>query len=232
MAEVDWTDDEAYAYLAHLDPSALAWELLRRNAGYRAAFAANQPIEAYGLRFALDPSGDAREADPIWRWTYAPAVVVQMAASPASGITTRQLLERSAHSRSAPDGLHLRFPCGLQAHLSPSISGRQPLAALLPFNGDFLRRLAAARALNAGLFGRWSAPGKLSKPARLRLARAIRAHDGRQQGATHRDLAEKIFRQTFEQSLDWRTSPTRALVMRLSAGGRRLVNGDYVRLLR
>jgi hypothetical protein len=231
MMVADWTDDDAYNYLEGLEPSALAWELLRRNRGYQEAFTTKAALEPYGLRFALDPTVDARGADPIWRWTFAPAIAVYMAPAPASGVSARRLLAASAFHRSAPDGLHLRFASGVQAHLPPSCLEAASVAAVLPFNGDFLRRLGAARALNACLFGRSSAASTLSRAARLRVARAIRAHDARGQGASHRQIAKTILRQVFSDSIAWRTSPTRALVMRLSAAGGRLVNGDYARLL-
>jgi len=35
MTATDWRPSAAYLYILHLDPTALAWEYLRRNADYR-----------------------------------------------------------------------------------------------------------------------------------------------------------------------------------------------------
>ncbi|WP_419910382.1 transcriptional regulator domain-containing protein [Hoeflea sp.] len=49
----DWRNEDDYAYFDDLDASGLAWECLRRNRAYRAAFAAMTEAEAgtWELRF-------------------------------------------------------------------------------------------------------------------------------------------------------------------------------------
>ena len=49
----NWRDETNYDYIEKLDPSGLAWECLRRNPDYRAAFPEMTENEAaaWGLRF-------------------------------------------------------------------------------------------------------------------------------------------------------------------------------------
>lgn len=49
----NWRDETDYAYIEKLDASGLAWECLRRNPDYRAAFPnmTENEAAAWGLRF-------------------------------------------------------------------------------------------------------------------------------------------------------------------------------------
>ncbi|WP_299959349.1 DUF6499 domain-containing protein [uncultured Roseobacter sp.] len=49
----NWRDETDYVYIENLDASGLAWECLRRNPDYRAAFPnmAEKDAAAWGLRF-------------------------------------------------------------------------------------------------------------------------------------------------------------------------------------
>lgn len=231
MRAPDWTDDAAYAVLGSLDPSALAWEFLRRNSRYQEAVAQGRRVEAFGLRFPVDPELGADDAQPIWITSAAPGVSVELTPIDRSEATVQRLCERGGWSREAEDGLHLRFPNGLQALIPGAVSAMQPLAAVLPINDHFASRLHAACALRRGLLGPWSDLGLLSRARRVRLSRTLRAHDGRQEGASYRDIAKVVLGEVFEDSVRWRTSSARATAIRLCTAGRELVAGSYKRLL-
>ncbi|MEZ5635565.1 MAG: DUF6499 domain-containing protein [Burkholderiaceae bacterium] len=70
----DWHPAAAYLYALTLDGPALAWEYLRRNPHYRAAYgrhAGGSVDEAahaalWSLRLLEDPVRDARDAQPAW----------------------------------------------------------------------------------------------------------------------------------------------------------------------
>lgn len=49
----DWRNDADYEYIHDLDAAGLAWECLRRNSAYRAAFSSmtDRDALAWGLRF-------------------------------------------------------------------------------------------------------------------------------------------------------------------------------------
>lgn len=214
-----------------LDPSALAWEMLRRNPAYREAFASGADLSDFGLQFALDPDLPASRVDPLWRPELAPAVAVRFTPVVVSAATARRLQQACVFSRSNEAGLHLRFPGGLQACLPSSIDLDQPVGAVLPLGRDLAVRILLARAMQRGLFGRWSALPRLSRARRLRLVRALRAHDLRLAGAAYREIAARLLGADFQRSMDWRTSSARATAIRLCASGRELVSGGYLALL-
>jgi len=231
MSAADWRRDEAYEHLDTLDPSALAWEFLRRNPRYRAAYRAGDPVAPFGLRFPIDPDLSAAEAEPIWLTEVAPAIAVRMVAAAPSDVTSSGLAAAAARRRLADDGLHLRFPNGLQARVPLLADGRESLGALVPLDRHLLRRLAAVRALRSGLAGRWRDLDLLSRARRRRLARALRAGDARSEGASYREIAERVLGERFADSLAWRTSSARAVAIRLCAAAHELAGGGYLRLL-
>jgi hypothetical protein len=231
MTAADWTRDEDYTWLEALDASGLAWEFLRRNPDYGEAFRSGRDVGSFGLCFPVDPALSAREADPLWRWEMGPAVSVLFAPAPASGATRARLERAAVFRRGAEEGLHLRFPGGWQALLPPLGEAAQPLGAVLPFGRELVTRILSARAVAGGLAGRWSAAGRLSRPRRARLARAVRALDAHAAGASYREIAGDVLGEAFAASQLWRTSSARAVAIRLRAVGLSLVRGGYARLL-
>ncbi len=59
----------AYIYVLLLNPLGLAWEYLRRDPAYRAAWRRPRSTSpaAWGVELLEDPTLDARIADPIWK---------------------------------------------------------------------------------------------------------------------------------------------------------------------
>ena len=77
--ERDWRGADACAYLHDLGAAAFAWEFLRRNCAYRAAYQAPSPAQDMrsrkcpngwhingGCDFAADPSLSADRACVVW----------------------------------------------------------------------------------------------------------------------------------------------------------------------
>ncbi len=106
-------------------------------------------------------------------------------------------------------------------------------AVMLPLDGLFEIRARAAirlwRALNGGAPG--PDPAALSQQRRVRLLDALRALDGRQDGASYRQIADALFGRKPISSSDWKTHSLRDRVIRTVHLGETLMQGDYRRLL-
>lgn len=221
----DWANDADYNDVDRLDPSGLAWEFARRNADLRAELSRAAPdLRRWGLAVPADVERTAMQTAVWWRWDFAPGVVVQLA--PADLGVERHELVRVATTSA---GERLRMPNGLQV-VAPLDGAR--LAVLLPLDSDFHVRGAAARALHVGLSGVWPALPLPSRWRRARVRQLLRAVDGRAAGASYRQLAERVLGDRFEDTLDWRLSPSRGLAIRLVDAGQALVRGGFARLLR
>lgn len=90
----------AYLWLLQLDAPSLAWEYLRRNPRYLAAWRQRESGDTvaarWGLRALDDPALDAREAQPLW--SPEPADAIRLTAAPEGerfglwGLPGRKLL--------------------------------------------------------------------------------------------------------------------------------------------
>jgi hypothetical protein len=124
-----------------------------------------------------------------------------------------------------------RFGAELRVPLHGSSAA--PAAVLLPFDGPFEVRVAAALRLWRTLNGR--KPGKnpaaLTESRRQRLAQALRALDGRLDGATHREIAAALFGANAVPERDWISHELRDRTARLVRLGMAMMNGGYRRLL-
>ena len=126
-----------------------------------------------------------------------------------------------------PDGDH---------HLvADAIDPSQPLAVLLPLDDNFHIRAEAALRFQRRLFGRAAGPLPraltLTPRHRLRLARMVRALDGRSSGATYREIAGVLFDTPGQSATEWKTSPIRAQTIRLVKDAQTMMRGGYLRLL-
>lgn len=109
----------------------------------------------------------------------------------------------------------------------------QSPAALIPFDDLFDIRVAAALRLWRALNGRNPGPDPAAPTSdrRARLILALRALDGRLEGATHREIAEGLFGPTGISSRDWIEHPLRDQTARLVRLGVGMMKGGYRRLL-
>lgn len=109
----------------------------------------------------------------------------------------------------------------------------QPTAVLLPLDRLFEVRVAAALRLWRALKGRQPGrnPATLSEARRKRLVLALRALDGRLEGATHRQIAAALFGAGALPERDWISHDLRDRTARLVRLGVALMSGGYRRLL-
>lgn len=242
MSDRDWRDPGAYAYVDALPLTGLAWEFLRRNSAFQAAFRRAPDDVSTGWDFGLSaPADPARSADeqPIfWRPKVSPRTLV-LATSPANeaeailfdptnwpGVLT---------VRACSDGTHLLLRLGAEEHrlwsAAPPRAG-QRLVVTLPLDVHFAVRAEAA----ARLLERTSkrAPRPPERPSRLLMRRAIaalRALDGRFGGASQRQIAEGVLRARVTGPRAWEDSAARAMTARLLRHGAALVARGYLNLL-
>jgi hypothetical protein len=74
-------------------------------------------------------------------------------------------------------------------------------------------------------------PAALSQQRQVRLLDALRALDGRQEGASYRELADVLFKRKSITSSSWKTHSLRDRIIRTVRLGEALMDGDYRRLL-
>jgi hypothetical protein len=120
---------------------------------------------------------------------------------------------------------------GVEMRVHLESGGVHPTAALLPFDGLFEVRVAAALRLWRALNGRRPGPNPAALSRRNRLILALRALDGRLDGATHREIAVALFGANAVPKRDWISHELRDRTARLVRLGVAMKNGGYRRLL-
>jgi len=122
---------------------------------------------------------------------------------------------------------------GVEMRVHLDSGGVNPTAVLLPFDGLFEVRVAAALRLWRALEGRRPGPNPaaLSEARRNRLILALRALDGRLDGATHREIAAALFGANAVPEREWISHELRDRTARLVRLGVAMMNGGYRRLL-
>ncbi len=206
-----WACSAAYVYALHLDPSARAWEYLRRNPRYqrdwvRCRRSASHGIAAqWGLATLVDPRLDARQVVPVWTLETRCLITLVTDESPdaARAPTTAEVF--SLWNRSDRRGvfqkggglrliLH-RAARTLRLRLGPQLREGDRFAYQIPAAGA--DRAAAvlndAHALWQGV--RDDGAVYPDRPGRADVlhARALQVLDGIAAGATQRELAIALF---------------------------------------
>jgi hypothetical protein len=122
---------------------------------------------------------------------------------------------------------------GVEMRVHLDSGGVDPAAVLLPFDGLFEVRVAAALRLWRALNGRRPGPNPaaLSEVRRDRLILALRALDGRFNGATHREIAAALFGANAVPERDWISHELRDRTARLVRLGVAMMSGGYRQLL-
>jgi hypothetical protein len=170
----------------------------------------------------------------LWTAEALPSVVALTRLPPELGHPTfkpKPLLLDPVLAAEGEDYLIARLGAEMRVHLDGS--GADPTAVLLPFDGLFEVRVAAALRLWRALNGRRPGPNPaaLSEPRRNRLILALRALDGRLDGATHRAIATAFFGADAVPERDWISHELRDRTARLVRLGISMMNGGYRRLL-
>lgn len=113
------------------------------------------------------------------------------------------------------------------------VDGIEPAAVLLPLDGLFEIRAAAAMRLARALSGRDLGPDPSALPSnrRARLLLALRALDGRLDHASYREIAEALFGAHRVPDHGWKKHDLRDRTARLAQLGFRLMRGGYRHLL-
>ena len=162
-------------------------------------------------------------------------MVILHPAPPELGDRSRSPSLPRAVEISAFDGTHLLLDPGdaqRQQLLRAGPDGAA-LVALIPLDADGFARIEAVYRLLATLHRR-----KVPRDTRLtrqRLRRAqlmLQAHDGRLAGATHREIAQVMYRIPPMNRDEWQSASQRYAVMALLRDARKMVEGGYRALLR
>ncbi|MEG3089304.1 DNA -binding domain-containing protein [Sphingomonas sp. PB4P5] len=241
------------ASVAKHDRADFAQEFLRRNANYRAAWAAFIDVQEtpkptqkthaeahyWGLVRLFDPDRPVQSAPAIWRADSA-SQIVSLTPVPANFPDAAPLPHAISSADFVIDGAcHLVLDvAGVRHRLQVSATAkRAPLAILLPPLGDPLRAAAcdAARRMFAHLSP--AEPALLMQPRvlqRQRLSLLLRVLDASLAGASNRDIGVGIvypWRKGTE-ALAWKASSERRRVQRLIAEAHALAATGYRQLLK
>lgn len=114
----------------------------------------------------------------------------------------------------------------------------RPLAAIVPLDRDFVTRIASLLRFHRRVVGRAAGPLPRGWPlTAYRLARLdlmLRALDLREDGATYRQIAVALGRDSDARlpATEWKMSAARSFVVRLVRDATAFASGDYRKLLR
>lgn len=250
----DWHPAAAYLYALTLDGPALAWEYLRRNPHYRAAYgqhadgSADEAAHAarWGLRLLEDPARDARDAQPAWLPDPDSLPQLHPDAAAATDAPVFTLWLMPGRKQLAHDGQRLLLtayrPEGtLRAAFSHALEHGMAYAHGVAGGARLRERWRAAAAtmerLDAFYDRNGARPGVHAhahgRPDRIALLhmRSLQTLDGLAAGATQRELAQAMFGTAVVAERWHDLGELRAQVRRLARRGRAFVDGGYRRLL-
>nr|WIE91314.1 DUF2285 domain-containing protein [Mesorhizobium sp. WSM4875] len=132
--------------------------------------------------------------------------------------------EVGLHTRSSPGGMQLAF-LG-DAHLGV------PLAAIIPLDDMAHDRLHAIERFIRSIHRQHLPDARLTVAQRRRLGHMLRCLDGREQQATHFEVATALFGRRLVSAVDWHDSAFRYQTHRLVRDGLKMVERGYRQLLR
>jgi hypothetical protein len=239
-AHDNWRAGAAYLYLLSLDGAALAWEYLRRNPQYRAAWGnarAGEGAQRWGLLQFENPTLDARRTHPLWCLARAQPVRLVPA-----GVATRTALQFDLWKLQGRKALH-RETSALAAcicacnqyfrfYVDVSLGAGQPFDYLLPSGPGLRQGYETAHRVNAFLLlANRGQRAVGAKPAAIAHLHALQALDGVHAGATHRDIAAALFGAA-RVLRNWTADgDLRARTRRCIGRARALMEGGYRRLV-
>ena len=207
-----WACSAAYVYALHLDPSARAWEYLRRNPRYardwmRYRRSPSHRIAArWGLEALVDPRLDARQVSPVWTMRASPEISLVRDEMPQ--VEERQAAPdlfsfwRIAGSKSLfRDGRGVRLVVcssakAVQLRLGGGLSEGDRFAYQIPAGAADCAAWTALSGFRALMPVSRDREASLSvRPGRVDIfhARALQVLDGLAAGASQRELGGGIF---------------------------------------
>jgi len=142
-----------------------------------------------------------------------------------------------AREKVGPEAQHIPHPLGGSDHLHLVLPHDTPvdagLVAVVPLGLEGFDRVKAIVRLLASLHHRPVPPDtRLTPQQRARARRMLQAFDGRQTGATHKEIAEVLFRTGKLTRDEWQAASERHAVMSLLEGAEAMIAGGYRSLLR
>ena len=135
----------------------------------------------------------------------------------------------------ARDGIHMLLEPGAAHRLQLLLTAPEGVAdaAIIPLDPDGFARLEAVYRLLARMYGRKIPPDSRLTHQRLRRAQLmLRAFDGRETGATLREIAQVLYNLPPLSRDEWQSASQRYAVMTLLRDARKMVDGGYRALLR
>jgi len=131
--------------------------------------------------------------------------------------------EIGLHIRPSPEGPQLAFLNGAQPD--------KPLAVVIPLDDLALDRLSSIERFIHSIGGKHRPDARLTPPQRRRLSHMLRCIDGREQQASHFEVAMALFGRRLVSREDWHDSSFRYLTHRLARDGAKMVERGYRQLL-
>lgn len=172
--------------------------------------------------------------DGLWTAEFLPSVIALTNLPPELGnpkFKPKALSLEPVLAAEGDDYVIERRGARMRVHLDRS--GADPPAVLLPLDRLFEVRVAAVLRLWRAFNGRNPGPNPsaLSEARISRLVLALRALDGRLDGATHREIATSLFGANAVPKRDWISHELRDRTARLVRLGVAMMDGGYRRLL-
>lgn len=235
----EWKAGAAYLYVLRLVPAQLAWEYLRRHAGYRtAACREGESPHIWGLESFEDPHLDARMADPRWLEPDT-CVALTRVADPSADCFDLWRFAGPKRLDLRGAGFELSLP-HLQrtrrVSLADTLNSGDPFGYVLPSSTRFEQIHLAVREIASG-YSRDSMPrvGAVvtQRPARSAVLhmRAVQTLDALGSGASHLQIAEVLFGCAYVKDRWSAESELRAQVRYLIKRAKSLRDGGHRELL-
>lgn len=189
-----------------------------------------------GCSFAVRPSRSACDEPVLWVAKADTATVV-LTSLPACLPDDRNFATRltTATLPTDIDGTHMLQSIGDRAlHLVrlPDTGADAALAAVVPLDPSGPDRLVAVdQFLRALLHRRVQPDRRLTRQQRRRLRHMLQACDGRESGATYREIANVLFGTERVAAAPWKSSALRDATMALVRDGQAMIAGGYRALL-
>jgi hypothetical protein len=248
--QTDWRDSEAYAPLLEADRSVLAWEWLRRDPAYRAAWQAAQSDgaeddaarpERWGLQMFESPDLAAPHARPIWCAERHSLVLAAVAGGSCDEKDRFDLARLAPYARLVRTGAgceHLLISDGLHALRLDVIAGTLtsgPVELRYLMSGFAAAErplLTLRRLLSFVRTGRFSRLLHRPEPRAKRWVTLLRTSDALAVGADQREIAGILLSPTAREAR-WRSAAPslRSRAQRLVRGARSMGSGGYLALL-
>lgn len=187
-----------------------------------------------GCDFPARPDLSAQSQTVLWAPAANPAVLTLVAVPQFLSPGRPPPLEGSGEYRESPEGRHALHdsPAATQLILRPGAKPGSAIAALIPLDADALGRIEALIRFWRS-WQRQTVPldTRVTAQRRARLRLMLRAVDG-STAASYREIANAIYGERRVASEPWKTSPLRDTVIGLVKGGRSMIAGGYLQLLR